>query len=93
MPDDVDAGDVEVQERAENATGTDVLTAEQYSVGYITDEGVVAGIFWWNDPCYPANGDAAEFVNAQNERILESGQLGLPGRDDVDQQGELEPAR
>jgi hypothetical protein len=93
MPDDVDSGYDERDERnvsdVEGAGDASVLTIDTFSRGYVTEEGVYAGIFWWNDPVYPANGDAAEFVRAQDERALEAGMLGYPGPDEPRQ---LEPA-
>jgi hypothetical protein len=67
---DVDPGSETERERAENATGTDVLTLEQMDLGgYVTEEGVVAGLFWWNDPGYPANGDLADLTRQRDEAV------------------------
>jgi hypothetical protein len=84
---DVDTGTAEKDERA---TGTGVLDVGQYGgVGYITDDGIVAGVFWWNDPTYPANGDAVEVYQAQ----LEAGQAEEDRRQAAaSEQPELEPA-
>jgi hypothetical protein len=90
---DVEAPEGGTTEKAEGATGTGVLEVAQYGVeGYVTDEGAVAGIFWWNDPTYPANGDSIETYQAQLEAGQAEEERRAGGGDDVDQQRELEPA-